>query len=474
MSPVFDLLRLSSVSMDVLAAQRGSAQAIAQRQRTRLAQVLGAALRDSPLYRELLPSGTNAHTPLEQLPVVTRGQLMDRFDDWVTDPRLKLDELRAFTADPERIAEPWLGRYMVWESSGTTGQPGIFVQDAQAMAVYDALEALRRSVPRPLAHWMDPLHLSERHAFVGVTGGHFASHVTLRRLRSLNPWIAATTRSFSIQEPTHDLVSDLNRFAPTILITYPTVAALLAHEAECGRLHIAPSEIWTGGETLGPGVRAYIEQHLGGVLRNSYGASEFLAIGWECGQGQMHLNADWVILEPVDEHYRPVPPGELPYAMLLTNLANMVQPLIRYELGDHVAVHGASCRCGSPLPVIEVQGRQDDPLHMAAQGGGSVTLLPLALTTVLEDEAGVFDFHLRQIDRRTLLLRLPQGGEAGRAAVARCRAALKAFAAVQGLAPIRVRAELGVPVPRGRSGKACRIVACGAPDTDGLQGIDET
>ena len=90
------------------------------------------------------------------------------------------------TADPERIAEPWLGRYMVWESSGTTGQPGIFVQDAQAMAVYDALEALRRSVPRPLAHWMDPLHLSERHAFVGVTGGHFASHVTLRRLRSLN------------------------------------------------------------------------------------------------------------------------------------------------------------------------------------------------------------------------------------------------------------------------------------------------
>ena len=417
-----------------------------------------------------MPRGTDARTPLDQLPVVTRGQLMERFDDWVADPRLKLDELRAFTADPDRIAEPWLGRYMVWESSGTTGQPGIFVQDAQAMAVYDALEALRRSAPRPLAHWMDPLHLSERHAFVGVTGGHFASHVSLRRLRNLNPWLAATTRSFSIQEPTADLVRSLNEFAPTILITYPTVAALLAQEAESGRLRIAPREIWTGGETLGAGVRAYVEQCLGGVLRNSYGASEFLAMGWECAHGQMHLNADWVILEPVDERHRPVPPGEPPHAMLLTNLANTVQPLIRYELGDHVTVHAEPCACGSPLPVIEVCGRQDDPLHMAGREGGAVTLLPLALTTVLEDDAGVFDFHLRQIDSRTLVLRLPLEGEAGQAAMARCRSALKAFAAVQGLAPIRVRAELGEPVPRGRSGKACRIVACGGSH----QGMEDT
>ena len=156
--------------------------------------------------------------------------------------------------------------------------------------------------------------------------------------------------------------------------------------------------------------------------------------------------------------------------MLLTNLANTVQPLIRYELGDHVTVHAEPCACGSPLPVIEVCGRQDDPLHMAGREGGAVTLLPLALTAVLEDDAGVFDFHLRQIDSRTLVLRLPLEGEAGRAAMARCRSALKAFAAVQGLAPIRVRAELGEPVPRGRSGKACRIVACGGSH----QGMEDT
>lgn len=459
MSAVFDLLRLSTVSLDVVAAQRGGALGIAQRQQVRLQQLLDAALRGSRLYQDLAPSGSTVRTSLEQWPVVTRGQLMERFDDWVTDPHLRLDELRAFTSDPERIAEPWLGRFVVWESSGTAGEPGIFVQDGQAMAVYDALEALRRSAPRPLAHWMDPLHLAERHAFVGATGGHFASQVSLQRLRALNPWIAATTRSFSIQRPVPELVQDLNDFAPTVLITYPTAASLLADEARAGRLRIAPREIWTGGETLGPAVRAHIEDSLGGVLRNSYGASEFLAMGWECAHGRMHLNADWVILEPVDEHHRPVPPGVSPHAVLLTNLANTLQPLIRYELCDHVTVHAERCPCGSPLPVIEVSGRQDDVLVMASCQGGTVTLLPLALSTVLESDAGVFDFHLRQVDERTLVLRLPQQGEEARAAMVRGRAALQAFAAAQGVAPIRVRAELGRPVPRGRSGKACRIVA---------------
>lgn len=134
MTTVFDPLRMSAVSLDVMAVNRDSAQGVARRQQARLALLLDAALAGSRLYRQLLAARTTARTPLQNLPVVTRGQLMDRFDDWVTDPCLTLDALRAFTADPSRIAQPWQGRYMVWESSGTSGQPGIFVQDAQTMA----------------------------------------------------------------------------------------------------------------------------------------------------------------------------------------------------------------------------------------------------------------------------------------------------------------------------------------------------
>lgn len=463
MTSVFDPLRLGAVALDVLAAGHASPDALLARQKTRLAMLLNAAVQGSKLYRERLHGMVPGSTVLSALPRVSRTELMARFDEWVTDPQLKLAELSAFTADPERIGEPYLGKYLIWESSGTSHQPGVFVQDAQAMAVYDALEALRRGTARSWERWWDPLLLSERIAFVGATGGHFASMVSMQRLRQLNPWLARRLRCFSILQSTRALVDELNAFAPTVIATYPTAAALLADEACRGSLHFMPKEVWTGGETLSIAVRQRVEQALRCTVRNSYGASEFMSIGWECSQGQLHANTDWVILEPVDEQGRAMPAGQPSSTTLLTNLANHVQPLIRYDLGDQITVHHERCGCGSSLPVIEVQGRRDDSLVMAGRRGQPVTLLPLALSTVLEDEAGVFDFQLRQRDDHTLVLRLDLHGPQAKIAGARCRAALENFAASQALSPIRVIIELGQAVPRGRSGKAQRIVAQAKP-----------
>ncbi|MDO8450663.1 MAG: phenylacetate--CoA ligase family protein [Rhodoferax sp.] len=459
MIAVFDPLRLSAVALDVLAAGRATAGALAARQQVRLTRLLDVAVRGSPLYRERLKGKALRDLTLGALPKVSKNELMARFDDWVTDPQLKLAELRTFVADPQRIGDSYLDKYLIWESSGTSNQSGVFVQDAQAMAVYDALEALRRSTPRALQRWFDPLLMAERIAFVGATSGHFASFVSMQRMRQLNPWMAQNVRCFSILDSMSALVDKLNAFAPTVIATYPTFAAVLADAACGGALHFLPKEVWTGGETLSVAVRRRVEQALGCSVRNSYGASEFMSIGWECSFGRMHANTDWVILEPVDERGLPMPAGQPSYSTLLTNLANHVQPLIRYDLGDQITVHHERCECGSSLPVIEVQGRRDDPLVMAGSNGHPVTLLPLALTTVLEDEAGVFDFHLRQRDDHTLVLRLEMHGPQAASVVTRCRAVLQDFAAAQGAVPIRVIAELGQVVPKGRSGKAQRVVA---------------
>ena len=63
-----------------------------------------------------------------------------------------------------------------------------------------------------------------------------------------------------------------------------------------------------------------------------------------------------------------------------------------------IRLNHKACPCGSPLPVTEVQGRQDDALLMTVKRGQTVTLLPLALVSVLEEHAGVYDFQLRQKD----------------------------------------------------------------------------
>ena len=183
-------------------------------------------------------------------------------------------------------------------------------------------------------------------------------------------------------------------------------------------------------------------------------------MAWECAHGHLHLNEDWLILEPVDEHYRPVPRGQPSYTVLLTNLANLVQPLIRYDLGDQVTLHSQRCECGSALPTLEVAGRRDDVLRVPSRRrkGETISLLPMALCTVVEEQCGLFDFQLEQRDARTLVLRVPQHGEAAQAAIDRCCDALQDFAQAHGAEPISVLGELGCAVPRGRSGKACRTM----------------
>ena len=460
--PLFDPVRLATVSLDVMAVPGEGASGWRARQQVRLRTLVAAARSSSPLWREWLPAGLgegDAPIDLATLPVVDKPMLMERFDDWVCDPAIRLPALRAFLDDPAAVGGAFLGRYVVWESSGTSGEPGIFVQDAQAMAVHDALEGLRRHTLHPLRRLFDPLYLSERLAFVGATGGHFASVVSLERLRRLNPWMGAAFHSLSILRPVAELVAALNALSPTILVSYPTAVALLAEQARAGALRIAPTEIWTGGETLTPAVRALAEQTFGCRVRNSYGASEFLSIGWECAAGQMHANTDWVILEPVDAQGRPVPPGVDSHSTLLTNLANHVQPLIRYDLGDSLCIAAAPCRCGSPLPVITVQGRHDDPLHLRDASGHRATWLPLALSTLLEEEAGVFDFQILQRDARTLALRVGMAGAEAGPALSRCSHALRALAARDGLHGLHVVEEPGRALVHGSSGKVQRVIA---------------
>lgn len=460
--PPLDPWLSAGTAADVSLASHAGAEALADRRARRLARLLAWAMQHSALYRRAFKGHDPASARLADLPIMRKADLMDQFDDWVTDPALRLAALRRFVADRTRIADPFLGRYVVWESSGSSGEPGIFVQDAAAMAVYDALEALRRPVLRPLNWWMDPWGLGQRIAFVGATGGHFASTVSIERLRRLNPAWSGGLHSISFLQPTGAIVAELDAFAPTVIATYPSAAVLLAEERVAGRLAAAPREIWTGGEHLSAAKRAFVQRAFGCPVANNYGASEFLALASECRQGCLHLNVDWAILEPVDPCGRVLPAGQAGATTLLTNLANHLQPVIRYDLGDRVTLHAAPCACGSPLPVIEVQGRSDDTLRLGRSAARAISVLPLALCTVLEEEAGLFDFQLVQQGPGDLLLRTGLRGEAVDAVLRRARGMLGAFLEAQGAAGVRIHCRSGEAGRPGRSGKVQRVVAANA------------
>jgi phenylacetate-CoA ligase len=460
---VFDPWQSACALGDVLAATHAPAAHWRERQALRLARLVEAAAGGSRWFRECLRRvrpGTDPPALLAQLPVTHKHDLMAHFEDWVTDPALTLDALKAFTHDPARRGEALFGRYQVWESSGSSGEPALFVQDARALAVADALEAARG--PVSLLGAALPWLAGTRIAYVAALDGHFAGVVAFERARTLNPWFGASARSFSFLQPIDTLAEQLDAFAPTVLASYPSMAWVLAQAQADGRLEMAPRAVWTGGETLTSGLRRAIGEAFHAPVRDSYGASECLTIASECRCGHLHVNADWVILEPVDERGRAVPDGEAGATTLLTNLANHVQPILRYDLGDRVRFVPGRCDCGSTLPVIEVEGRCDDVLTLTDSRGHAVHLAPLALTTVLEDEAGVFDFRLRQCGPRALQLDLRGDGE-------RAGTALRQFLRRHGLGAVTVRTHtLDAPAVRGRSGKQQRVLSQrGKPAVDG-------
>jgi len=438
------------------AAARSPAAALAPRRDIRLTELLEWARSHSPFYRARFRGLRVEASRFATLPPVTRRELMADFDRWVTDPAVTREAVLAFVADRQRVGQPFLGRYAVWTSSGTTGEPGLFVHDAEALAVYDALQAVRFGATALRPNFLlDLLGRGGRFAMVAATGGHFAGVASVERLRQLNPLLASRVQVISILQPVADLVQELNRFQPACIATYPTAAALLAYEQEAGRLSIQPAAIWTGGEWLSAGTRLRLQSVFGCSVLDDYGASECLSIAFDCGHGWLHLNADWVVLEPVDRDFRPVIAGTPSHTVLLTNLANKVQPIIRYDLGDSVTFKPDPCACGSGLSALRIEGRCDDLLAFQAPNGATVRLLPLALTTVLEEEAHVYDFQLLQPSSDRIVVRLGAGEST---AWSRAHQALRAYLREQGLPQLEPVLDREPPARSPVSGKVRRVI----------------
>lgn len=424
----------------VLALQRtrwGGRPSIEEARRERTIALIRHAREHSRWFRERC-AGLPADAGLDRMPVTGKAELMARFDDWVTDPALTRAGLSAFLADRARIGTHYLGRYAAWRSSGTTGEPGLFVHDASARATYGALAgALAQSPPVFAALGLGALAHAGRCALVAAVDQPFAGVVTWRSyVRWLPP---ASRREISILAPVRTWVGELNGFQPAYLAGYPSALALLAREQVEGRLAISPAVIWSGGEHLGDATRRALERAFRAIVVEEYGSSECPCIAAGCAHGWLHVNADWVVLEAVDAQHRPVAPGVRSHTTLLTNLANRVQPVIRYDLGDRIVARPDACACGSPLPAIRVEGRSGEILTLLDARGRRVDIPPLAIETAVEEATGIHGFQIVRVGDAAIALRLPGEPSRGRRENwRRARAALERMLGGMGLGRVAI------------------------------------
>ena len=232
-------------------------------------------------------------------------------------------------------------------------------------------------------------------------GFYLASGSVKYNLRKM-PWKKKMMKSYDVRNKTQDIVDMLNEYQPTMIGSYPTALELLAYEQESGKLHVNPVIIMTGGEHLSETVRERLYQVFNCYVQTNYSCTEGGTVACECTEHHFHINDDWVILEAVDEKNQPVPFGTQSSKVLLTNLANKVCPLIRFEITDRIVMHNEPCACGNPRHWLTLEGRTDDILIFE----NGVKIPPLSLYAVLKEVHGIQRFQLIQEKGNRLELRL--------------------------------------------------------------------
>lgn len=424
-------------------------------QKSRLREIVGYARANSPLYAELYKNLPENWT-LSDLPPVNKRELMARFDEWPTDRTVRLDDLVEYMRDLDHVGRKFNGRYLVFTTSGSTGNPLVALCDDTTNNVMGAVNTAR-SIARA-EDFRALIRSGGKTMGVFATGGFYLSNSSIRARLLAMPWKKRQMGLTSALLPTDEIVAQLNAFQPAMLGGYPSQLDLLVEEQTSGRLNIHPVLIMTGGEYLSEPVRARLTNAFGCYVQTSYSCTEGGTIASECTEHHFHINDDWVLVEPVDAENRPVPDGVQSDKILMTNLFNYTQPFLRYEITDRVVRHSERCACGNPLPWLTLEGRTDDVLHFWVNGG-EMKVAPLSVYAVLKEVHSLKRFQLLAYPKNRLELRLECAGSVDRLdAFAQAKEALLGFLAVQGVNHVSVALSPEAPRQQEGSGKFKHII----------------
>jgi phenylacetate-coenzyme A ligase PaaK-like adenylate-forming protein len=367
---------------ELMARTRWSSGQLAAHQRDRLDALLRRAVAVSPFHRRRLgPDPTGA--PLVELPIMTKASLMANFDEIVTTPGLSCAAVQAHLDGPSHD-EPLHG-HLVFSTSGSTGEPGIFVSTQEDFTPWVA--AMMRTMT---IFGVTP---GMRIAGLGAGSGR---HISRHLVAGLLAGQTANPPRTSVATPMTEVVEAFNAYQPEVIPGYPSLLALVAQEQLAGRLRIAPRIVAYAGEVLTPDMREQIRAAWDVEPYGMYSTTEagMIASGGLAGTG-MHLWEDLALVEVVDEHNHQVPPGLPGHRVLLTNLVNHTQPLIRYEISDLVTVADDPNSTGMPFRrLTTIHGRSDDIAYLPARNGGTVAIAPHQLRAPVASTPGLRQYQI--------------------------------------------------------------------------------
>jgi len=418
-----------------------------ERYRTeRLRALLAFAGERSPFHRARM-SGIDPATAtvddLVRIPPMQKREAQDEWDAIVTNP-----DIDRAGAEQVLARQPWFSYtasgLQVFSSGGSSGVRGVYVWD-WAQFVTLACLAWRWQVRAERAAGTDG-----RRACLAVLEAGEPPHASTP-LFDVATGPSTTTVVIAAGAPFDQVLRAVADARPTHLVGYASVVGRLARAASAGELDIRPVRVSTNSEPLTVEDRYAIDAAWAAPVHNLWGSTEIGVQAVGCGLGDgLHICADEVILERVDEAGRPVGADEPAARTLASGLAGRTFPFIRYDLGDEVTLLPGRCPCGSAMPrVADISGRRDDDFHYDGR------LVPAsAFRYVLGTDPQISEYQVHQTARGADVLVV---GSPDTAAVAAALvAALRPFGLPQ--------AEIGVHIVdriarHASTGKLKRFVA---------------
>jgi phenylacetate-CoA ligase len=366
-------------------------------QRDRLRELLARAIECSPFHAARLRGidpGRFDLADLARLPVMTKTQMMDDFDAVVTDRRLRRDLVERHLAGSAAEPSLLLGEHVCLVSGGSSGLRGVFVQAVGEYAEF-VCTIMRRPMAAAVQAW--PPAAAGTSAgpppeglVIGIVGAGSPVHSSgMGAATATAPPLRLIPAPAGL--PTAEIVRRLNAAQPPALMAYAAKLAELAREQREGRLRLALTSVTSMSEAISPAEREAIGDAFGVPVTDLFVSTEGLVGRSEPGRPVLTFASDTCIAECVDDEGQPVPDGVASSKVLVTNLHNLTQPLIRYELADRFTPAGLSA--GGFLRA-SVDGRSDDLFRY-----DHASVHPFVIGAALLRAPAVREFQVRQTER---------------------------------------------------------------------------
>ncbi|MFH5881123.1 hypothetical protein [Liberiplasma polymorphum] len=285
-----------------------------------------------------------------QLPVINKKIMMDHFSS-INTCKLDKDETMAYAVEKE-LNQDYLGyykdKYVIGLSSGTSGNKGLYI------------------TPKKLTKRLPGVFLARGGLSLKELPFNilFLLRVFSQGFEDINaPFLKL--QYMSTMSDVDKIIEKINNDKINILMAPPSLIRFILTSKR--NIMVPLKKVVTYAEVLTVEEKVKFEQFFKTKVIEIYQASEG-QMASACKHGHLHINEDLVFVELYDEYNQPIKQeGIVSHKMIITNLINRAQPLIRYEMNDRIILD-STCTCGSNFRRIKkVLGRDDDLVYVYDQ-----------------------------------------------------------------------------------------------------------